>query len=307
MLVWKDYHNPIPDGIVAHWDLNNFALRTVPNIASKQIISVNSTLGANEVRVNYSAPVSPIFAVSDKISTSGFTGADIQFNFNGIVKTIMNPTAVIASYSKVSSVLVFGSVLTRVSRADEDGAVIIHGDLSGTGNNLIQPKANGATSTTGRQGGRQVLDLESIKSWLLTEAFDIPQPYTIAIVCSQSISQVLYGGNDDTLNAQSQRLNFAGLNIIQAPTTLVDGASNTNFHVDISRFDGDNSRMVNDTGGNTGPAGANKLSKGLIINGGFYGQLGGLMEVAEIIIFNRGLTDDEIDILDGYLRGKWVV
>lgn len=308
----REYSPPFHEDIFMHIDMNNFELRTRPNILSSQINAIlNSPApGQTTARMGYATPRTPILAVGDSISVSGWTGGATDYNCVGRVSAIINATTIDYTFNGGGQgplFVVFGNATKRMSRVDEDGALNIFGDLSGNGHNLIQPKAAGGWAF-GSQGGRQTFESISVFSWLLTDQFVLPQPFTITMTLKQMsdfVPRIQYSDQNPS-NIFARGSAFA-TTVIDAGVQLINGTVGSAYHSEVIRYDGVNSRIISSSAvTKDGNAGTNGITEGLIFNANSLGVSGDNIGIAEIIIHDVGLTNDEMAIMLGQQRGKWV-
>lgn len=192
------------------------------------------------------------------------------------------------------------------------GAVSAWNDKSGNGNNLSQGTgANRPTYNVRQLNGLETVDFDGTADFMTTAAYaggDLTQPSTIFLVGKRDVNTAdnyYYDGITSTkrhahlVSAGNLYQTFAGAGLTGSAvattaeylTTIFDGASTVSYLNGVSDITGVEGSQVMDG-----------LTVGAAYAGGF-GFLDGY--VAEIIVYNKALTSDEISDVETYITDKW--
>ncbi len=200
------------------------------------------------------------------------------------------------------------------------GAVSQWDDKSGNNNHATQGTASNQPVTgTRTMNGLNTLDFDADYMLLPSGLYNITTAdnTVISVFATDDISsdQRIYSGNDSATPNSSRlmtRLNFGTSSSIDhrstgtTETAVIPITKNTNPHINLAVRSGNVLSAYYDGGSAATSAASNTILASLKIGSNTSGN-GAWFDgrLIELIMFNRALTDTEINQVGNYLAGKW--
>jgi hypothetical protein len=210
------------------------------------------------------------------------------------------------NFSLASSVF---SDTARTTPATADGPIGGVTDLSGLGNHLTQA-TNGPTYKTGILNGLSVARFDGTNDFLTATALSTSQPMTLFFVLQKGSGinfRVVCDGLDASNNTTFYRANANNGWNLYAGTGLPDGTvTDAAFHIYSVVFNGASSALYEDGVSRvSGNAGTNGYLTGFRLGADRNGA--GLYDgdVAEVLLYDRVLSDPELAQVLAYLQDRW--
>ena len=183
-------------------------------------------------------------------------------------------------------------------------------DISGNNHDMIVPSGGQAVFPGANQvGGRPTLFTDDGNTdfpgcVIMETANTLTQPYTLHMVSYPETAafQVYYSDYDD---AKPVFFQLFAIDFVDAGIQQGLALGDLNPHVDSFRFDGTSSRFVRNgavaSATSFGTEDLDRLLLGSQTNGTRQSQT----NYCEIVIYETAQSNDDMDIVQDYLRGKW--